>query len=79
MWFGAWNARSMYREGSLMTMGEEISKYKLDLVRVLEVRWDEGGTEAAGKCTFFCGRGMRIVNKIEVSLYIRESYQPLRG
>jgi endonuclease/exonuclease/phosphatase family metal-dependent hydrolase len=35
----------MYRAGSLRAVAEEISKYKLDLVRVQEVRWDGGGTE----------------------------------
>jgi hypothetical protein len=32
------NVRSMYRAGSLRTVAEEISKYKLDLVGVQEVR-----------------------------------------
>jgi hypothetical protein len=32
---------------------EEISKYKLDLVRVQEGRWDRGGTKPAGEHTFF--------------------------
>jgi hypothetical protein len=38
---------------------EEISKYKLDLVRVQEDRWDAGGTEPAGEYsyTFFYGKG----------------------
>jgi hypothetical protein len=27
----------------------------LDFVGVQEVRWDGGGTEAAGEYTFFCG------------------------
>jgi hypothetical protein len=36
---------------------EEISKYKLDLVGVQEVRWDGGGTERAGEYTFSYGRG----------------------
>jgi hypothetical protein len=40
--FGTWNARSMYRAGSLRAVAEEISKYMLDLVEVQEVRWDEG-------------------------------------
>jgi hypothetical protein len=30
--FGTWNVRSMYRAGSLRTVPEEVSKYKLDLV-----------------------------------------------
>jgi hypothetical protein len=57
MRFGTWNVRSMYREGSLRVVAEEISKYKLDLVGVLVVRWDGGGSEPAGEYTFFYGKG----------------------
>jgi hypothetical protein len=57
MRLGAWNVRSMYRAGSLRTEAEEISKYKLDLVGVQEVRWDRGSTEPAGQYTFFYGKG----------------------
>jgi hypothetical protein len=35
----------MSEAGSLRVVGEEISKYKLDLVGVQEIRWDGGGTE----------------------------------
>jgi hypothetical protein len=51
--------RSMYRAGSLRVVGEEISKSKLVLVGVQEVRWDRGGTEPAGQYTFFCGKRTR--------------------
>jgi hypothetical protein len=34
-----------------------LSKYKLDLVAVQEVRWEDGGTEPAGEYTFLYGRG----------------------
>jgi hypothetical protein len=37
MRFGTWNVRSLYGAGSLMTVANEISKYKLDLVGVKEV------------------------------------------
>jgi hypothetical protein len=47
----------MYRAGSLRAVAEEISKYKLDLVGIQEVRWDGGGTEPAREYTFFCGKG----------------------
>jgi hypothetical protein len=40
-----------------MTIAKEISKYKLGLVGVQEVRWDGGGTEPAGEYTFFYGNG----------------------
>jgi hypothetical protein len=53
--FGTWNVRSMYREGSLRAVAEEISKYTLDLVGVQEVRWDGGDTKSAGEYTFFYG------------------------
>jgi hypothetical protein len=57
MTFGTWNIRNMYRAGLLRAVAEEISKYKLGLVRVQEVRWDGGGTEPAGDYTFFYGKG----------------------
>jgi hypothetical protein len=36
--FGTWNVRRLYVAGSLMTAPKELSKYKLDLVGVQEVR-----------------------------------------
>jgi mRNA deadenylase 3'-5' endonuclease subunit Ccr4 len=50
MRFGTWNGRSTYRAGSLRVLVEEISKYKLDLVGVQEVRY---GTEPASQYTTF--------------------------
>jgi hypothetical protein len=44
------------------------------------VRWEGCGTEPAREYTFFfIKRGMRIMNWVQVSLCIRESYQQLRG
>jgi hypothetical protein len=57
MRFGLWNVRSLYRAGFLMTVSRELSKYKLDLVGVQEVRWEGSGTEPAGEYTFFYGKG----------------------
>jgi hypothetical protein len=56
MRFGTWNVRSMYRTDSLRAVAEEISKYKLDLVRIQKIRWDGGGTEPAGEYTFLWKR-----------------------
>jgi exonuclease III len=47
MRFGTWNIRSLYRAGSLVTVSKELSKYKLNLVGIQEVKWDSGGTETA--------------------------------
>jgi len=37
MRFGMWNARSLYRAGSITTAARELERYKLDLVDVQEV------------------------------------------
>jgi hypothetical protein len=62
--------KSLYRAGSLVTISKELSKYKLDLVGVQEVRWEGGGTKFAREYTFFYRRGMEIT----VFLFMRESY-----
>jgi hypothetical protein len=78
MRFSMWNVRSLYRAGLLMTVVKELSKHKLDLVQ-LQVRWDRGGTEPAGECTFFYGN--RNENH-ELGVFldrVRESFQQLQG
>ena len=54
---GTWNARSLYRVGSLMAAARELARYKLDLVGVQEVRWDKEGTVRAGDYNFFLWEG----------------------
>jgi hypothetical protein len=45
-----------------MAVTEEISKYKLDLVGVQEVRWNGRGNKPAGEYTFFYGKEIKIMN-----------------
>ena len=52
--FWIWNVRTLYRISSLRTVAEETSKYKLDFVGLLEVKWAGGVTEPGGEYTFFC-------------------------
>jgi hypothetical protein len=56
MRLGLRNVRSLYRADSLKTVSLELSKYRLDLVGVQEVRWEGCGTEPAGEYTFFYGK-----------------------
>jgi hypothetical protein len=56
MGIGTWNIRSLYRAGSLMTVGKETSNYNLHFVEAQEIKWDRGGTEPAGEYTFY-GKG----------------------
>jgi exonuclease III len=57
MRFGTWNVRSLHRAGSQKTVSRKLARYKLDLVRVQEVRWEGGGTEPVGEYTFLYGKG----------------------
>jgi exonuclease III len=57
MRFGTWNVWSLYRVGSLMTLSRELSRYRLDLVGVQEVRWEGSGRIPAGEYTFFYRKG----------------------
>ena len=41
MTFGTWNVKSLYRAGSLTAAARELARYKLDLMGVQEVRWNE--------------------------------------
>ena len=50
---GTRNFRSLYRAGLLKAAARELTRYKLDLVGVQEVRWDKGGTVRAGDYNFF--------------------------
>jgi hypothetical protein len=62
MRFGTWNVERLYRAGSLVSVSKQLPKYKLDFVRVQEVRWEGGGTETAGEYTFFYGKGNEVVS-----------------
>jgi len=42
MKIGTWNVRSLNRAGSPKAGARELARYKLDVVGVQEVRWDEG-------------------------------------
>jgi hypothetical protein len=77
--FGMWNVRILCRVCSLKTVSRELYKYRLDFVGMQEVRWEGSGIELAGEYTFFYGKGNENDELGTGFLYIRESYQQLRG
>jgi hypothetical protein len=56
MRFGKWNMKGFYRAGSLMTVSRELLRYRLDLVAMQEVSWEDSGTAPARKYIFFYGK-----------------------
>jgi hypothetical protein len=53
---GTWNVISLCKAGSLVTILEGVSTFKLDLLGIQEIKWKEGGTELEGEYTFFYGK-----------------------
>jgi hypothetical protein len=62
-----------------VTVSKELSKYKLDLVGVQEVRWEGGDTELAGEYTCLCGKGSENYELGTSFLCMRVSCHQLRG
>jgi hypothetical protein len=52
-------------------------KYRLNVVGVQEVSWDEGGTEWA-EGYIFMEKELKVFNNDQDFLYVREPYQQLR-
>jgi hypothetical protein len=61
MRFGLWNARNLYRAGSLKSIARELGKYKLDLMGVQEVRWEKGALQGQRIIRFSIEKGMKII------------------
>jgi ACT domain-containing protein len=62
MRFGTLNVRSLYRAGSLRTVAEEVSKYKLDLLGVQRSDGAEVALNQQANINFSMERGMIIMN-----------------
>jgi len=63
MRFGTWHVRSLYRSGLLTAVAREVARYELDLVGVLEVRRDKGGTVRAGIIFLSMEKENKIINR----------------
>ena len=61
MRFGTWNVKSLYRLGSLTAVAMELARYKLDLVGVRKVRWDEWGAVRAEDFIYICCGKVKII------------------
>ena len=59
MRFGMWNVRSLYRAGSLTAAARGLARYKLDLVGVQEVRWENWGHHKSRGLYFFLWKRKR--------------------
>jgi hypothetical protein len=61
MRFGTWNVRSLYRPRSLTTVVRDLTKGRLDLVDVWEVRWDKGGTVRTENYSLFSEKEINFI------------------
>ena len=63
---------------SLTTRARELSRYKLDLLGVQEVRWDKGGPVIAGDYIFLWKMKRNSSNGNRFFLYTAGKYQQLK-
>jgi hypothetical protein len=61
-----------YRAGLIAAASRELARYKLDVVRGQEVRWDIEGPVKAWDYSFFTGKEMKIISWEQGFLYITE-------
>ncbi|PNF14395.1 hypothetical protein B7P43_G01715 [Cryptotermes secundus] len=64
---------------SLREVAEEISKYKVDLAGAQQVRWDGGGVEPAGDCTFFYGHMKILLGDFNAQVGRDDIFKPTIG
>jgi hypothetical protein len=73
MRFGTWKVKSVYRSGLITAAAREVVKYKLDLVGVEQVRWDQGGEGTrSGLYYFRMEEEKKIVNWEQDFVYTTE-------
>jgi hypothetical protein len=66
MRFGTWNVISLYKEGILMTVVKELSKYKLCSGGGQEVRLDKVVPKQQANIHFAMERGMSTMNVVQI-------------
>ena len=72
MRFGTWNVRSLFRVGSLIAAAGKLARYKLYLVGVQEVRWENRGVLRRGDCNFSYGKKLKFIKWEQDILYTAE-------
>ena len=59
IWMATWNVLNLNRAGSLRKLKEELTKYRIEIATIQEIRWP--GTETMDTCEFtiFCSGSMK--------------------
>jgi hypothetical protein len=78
MRFRTWNIRSLHRSGSFATAASELTRYKLGLVGVQEVRRDKWGPVREEDIFLPMEKETTIISWEQDFFYTTEEYQELR-
>jgi len=69
-WIGQWNVRTLYESGKVALLATEMRRYRLEILGVSEVRWNQfGETElATGELFIYSGKGTKMMSMREGSV-----------
>jgi hypothetical protein len=56
MFWGTWNILTLYKTGSALSLTKEIKKYRIKLLALQEVRWEEAENVKIPRTTIFNGK-----------------------
>jgi hypothetical protein len=76
MRFEIWDIRNKYKLGLHKRLLRESVKYRLELVRVQESRWDKGGS---GQVDNNVEKEVKIINYRQDFWYTKEQYETLES
>lgn len=67
--FGTWNVRTHYLSGAALTLVKEAERFKLGILSLQEIRWNEGTSMEIRKLQYFTDNVITVEKEAVALLY----------